>query len=88
MTQRNARDVLNESFLEMRAKLLEVAASLDRIEGADGGDQLGSRSADPQRSAIDQAIRIVGSGESHRAARLQLLFSREYHDDWRDQMQL
>lgn len=83
---RNADQILDESFLEIRAKLLEVAASLDRIErAADSVDQL-SDAAAHRRNAIDQAIAICGGSGPHRAEQLQRLFSRPYQSNWRSAM--
>lgn len=85
---RDADRILDESFLDVRAKLLEVAATLDRIERASqmhqglSGDQL------DRRESIDEAIRICLGDGADRAARLQQLFSRPYHGDWRTTMQL
>jgi hypothetical protein len=83
-----ANQILDESFLEVRAKLLEVAATLDRIDrSADDGSPL-SDQAKPRRGKVDDAIRILLSEGPDRAERLQRLFSREYEADWRTQMQI
>ena len=88
MTDRTADAILDETFLEVRAKLLEVAATLDRIDrSADDGDPL-SESTTPRRKKLDDAIRILLSEGPDRAERLQLLFSREYESDWRQAMQI
>ncbi len=85
---RAADQILDESFLEVRAKLLEVAATLDRIDrSADEGSPLTDQNK-PRRASIDDAIRILLSEGPDRAERLQRLFSREYEADWRKQMQL
>jgi hypothetical protein len=79
---RHADAILDESFLEIRAKLLEVAAALDRIDRADG-----ELSADPQkmRQKIDQAIVLCGTPDIPRAERLQRLFSRDFDPNWRSE---
>ena len=85
---RAADQILNESFLEVRAKLLEVAATLDRIDrSADEESPLADQNMS-RRAGIDDAIRILLSEGPDRAERLQRLFSREYEPDWRKQMQL
>jgi hypothetical protein len=85
---RAADQILDESFLEVRAKLLEVAATLDRIDrSADEESPLTDRNK-PRRASINDAIRILLSEGPDRAERLQRLFSREYQADWRKQMQL
>ncbi len=72
-----APEILDREFFEIRAKLLEVAASFDRL---DRGDE--SVLDDPRMNLIRQAINILTSGREGRAEELQLLFSREYEDDW------
>ena len=87
-TEWPAGAIFDESFLEVRAKLLEVAAVLDRIDrAAESGEPL-----DPEHEhrleKVQQAIRILLSEGPDRASRLQLLFSREYEPQWRENMQL
>ena len=83
MTSRTATEILDHSFLEVRAKLLEVAATLDRIDcAADDGQPLGS-AASVQRQKVDDAIRILLGEGPDRAERLQILFSRDYESSWR-----
>ena len=85
---RAASQILTESFLEVRAKLLEVAATLDRIDrSGEAGESLPPE-AQEQREQIDAAIEIVLSQGADRAERLQKLFSRQYETDWRQQMDL
>jgi len=84
----SADQILDESFLQVRAKLLEVAATLDRIDrSADDGDAL-SAGAQPRRDSLANAVRILLSEGPDRAERLQRLFSRQYESDWREQMQI
>lgn len=85
---RTATEILDESFLEVRAKLLEVAATLDRIDrAADEGEPISS-AAGPRRARVDDAIRILLSEGPDRAERLQRLFSLEYEPDWRESMKV
>ncbi|MEM9646536.1 MAG: hypothetical protein AAF989_16205 [Planctomycetota bacterium] len=86
MSERNGESILQESFLEMRAKLLEVAATLDRVESAPDVDGAVSRSE--QRRQISEAIAILGTSNPDRAKRLQHLFSRPYEADWRKKMEI
>lgn len=74
----SAPDLLNREFLEIRARLLEVAAALDRLERADG-----DVSDDPRLTRIRQAIARLDSNQSDRAEHLQLLFSLAYEPGWR-----
>ena len=73
-----AEQILDREFLGMRAKILEVAASMDRMDRADG-----SVDSDPRVALISQAVDILSSSEPKKAERLQMLFSREYDENWK-----
>ena len=73
-----AEQILEREFLGMRAKILEVAASMDRMDRADG-----SVDSDPRVALISQAVDILSSSEPKKAERLQMLFSREYDENWK-----
>jgi hypothetical protein len=77
----DAPEVLEREFLEIRARLLHVAASLDRLDRAEG-----SVAADPRLEKIRQALAILVAGEAGRAEKIQLLFSRPYDPDWKSQV--
>jgi len=72
-----AGEVLDREFLELRARLLEVAAGLDRL-----GRATGSAAADPRIAQIREALGVLAAVEVGRAERLQLIFSRAYDPDW------
>ena len=73
-----AAEVLDREFLQVRARLIDVAATLDRIDRAE--DPV----ADDRRlERIRQAARILAGDASGRAEKLQLLFSLPHRDDWR-----
>lgn len=80
--QRTADAVLEESFLQVRAKLLEIGATLDRLDRCGGAGELSGANSQ-KRALLDQAVEIVRSEQPDRAERLQQLFSREYQQDWR-----
>ena len=75
----NSEQILDREFLEIRAKILEVAAALDRLDRADG-----DISDDPRMKLISDGIKLIA--ETHtdaaRAEKIQLLFSREYDANW------
>jgi hypothetical protein len=73
-----APQVLNREFLEVRAKILELAASLDRLDRSDG-----SAADDPRLGRIREGLEILLSNRPDRAERVQLLFSRDYDESWR-----
>ena len=74
-----AAEVLEREFLGVRARLIEMAAALDRIDRAEG-----SVADDPRLDKIRQALQILSGERSGRAEKLQLLFSLPYQDDWRN----
>jgi hypothetical protein len=73
-----AAELLNNEFLEIRARLLQVAAALDRLDRAEG-----DLSRDKRRADLDQAIRVLLETGPGRAERLQRLFSLAYDQDWK-----
>lgn len=73
-----APQVLDREFLEIRAKILELAASLDRLDRGDG-----DVTDDPRMRLVLGGISLLSHDEPGRAERLQLLFSQPYEDAWR-----
>jgi hypothetical protein len=80
---RTAAAVFDQEFLPIRAKLLEVAAALDRFGRAEG-----SASDDPRWPKICAAISTLLEPHNDRAEQLQLIFSRPYEDDWRESFRM
>jgi len=85
--ERNGDTIVSESYLEVRAKLLEIAAAFDRVDRATGDLPLGEPAAG-QRQLLHEATEILLSDSADRAERLQRLFSRDYESDWRKQFGL
>ena len=73
----DAPEVLNREFLEIRAKLLQVAASLDRLDRGDG-----SVASDPRFDLLQRGLDILRGDAPDKAEQIQLLFSRDYDFDW------
>lgn len=73
----DAPEILNREFLEIRAKLLQVAASFDRLDRGDG-----SVASDPRFDLIQRALDILSGDAADKAEQIQLLFSRDYDDSW------
>lgn len=78
-----ATDVLDREFLEVRAKILELAASLDRLERGDG-----TVANDPRIQLIQDGFRILQERQDGRAERVQLLFSQPFEPEWRKQFDI
>ena len=79
----DAAELLNREFLEIRARLLQVAAALDRLDRAEG-----DVSQDKRRRGIDEAIRVLGGRDEGRAEKLQMIFSLPYEKNWKERFQL
>jgi hypothetical protein len=73
----DAPEVLDREFLEIRAKLLELAASFDRLKRADG-----IVDGDPRLAQIHEAIDVLQNESGDRAEQIQLIFSLQYDDEW------
>lgn len=90
--------IFDETFLSLRAKLIEVAAILDRLDraAAETADETPPTPApappsDSRRARVEEAIESLLSGATapgQRAATLQQLFSRPYEPDWRERFGL
>ena len=78
-TPPSAVDVLDREFLDLRAKLLQSAASLDRIQRAAGSTDL----SDSRLEQVRQALDMLRSEDADRAERIQLVFSLPYESEWR-----
>ena len=79
----NKQEVLHREFLLVRAKVLEIAACLDRIDRAEGDLPHSS-----QRELLSAAIGQLLGDSGNRAEQIQMLFSRDYSDGWRSEFQL
>jgi hypothetical protein len=74
-----AAKALDAYFFEARAKLLDVAAILDRIgrgAGRTGVD------GDPRLARIRQALEVLHDQSGGRAERIQRIFSLDYDPAW------
>jgi hypothetical protein len=72
-----------QEFLPLRAKLLEIAAALDRL------DRTGEPpDREPRRAKIRAAIEVLLESDGDRAEQIQLVFSRPYEDEWRETFQM
>lgn len=74
--------VIEQEFLPLRAKLLEIGAALDRLE------REGIATSEPRMSKIRAAIVALLEGGEDRAEQIQLVFSRPYEDEWREKFKM
>jgi hypothetical protein len=70
---------LDTYFLEARARLLDLAAILDRI-GRGGGSA--EAEDDPRLEKVRQALEVLHDRSGGRAERVQQIFSLGYDPDW------
>jgi hypothetical protein len=79
MTPLPAARALDQYFLEARARLLDLAAILDRIgRGADRG----TAENDSRTSKLEKALEVLASEAPNKAELIQQLFSLEYDPNW------
>jgi len=76
----SAGEMLDQEFPTVRAKLLEVAAALDRIARAKG-----SVDDDPRMTQTRQGLRLLADAKRDRAEQFQMIFSLPYNEQWREQ---
>ena len=72
-----APEILQREFLEIRCKVLELAASLDRLERAEG-----SVGNDARMARVREGLELLLENRQDRAEQVQLTFSRPYESDW------
>src|SRR5207245_10250621 len=74
-----ATAALDAYFFEARAKLLDLAAFLDRIERGANADALNS---DPRLAKIQRALEVLHDGYGGRAEQIQEIFSLASDPSW------
>jgi len=75
-----ATEILDQDFLTVRARLIDIAAALDRIDRAGSDGMAGN---DARRKQLREAIEILLDDRADRVAQIQLAFSDAYDADWR-----
>jgi len=88
LANRTQDEVLGREYLPVRAKILEIAAALDRIEraravGAEGSAAEGQ--SDPRLEQLRQALPILQQPGTDHAEQVLQHFSLEYDDSWMQQ---
>ena len=83
MAERSAAQIVADEFMIARAKIVELAATLDRIERASGN-------VDDSKNMqlLVQGMHILIDDEVEKAKRVQLLMSRTYDPNWQNLMSI
>ena len=74
----SAQAVLDREFLAVRAKMLEIAAALDRMDRGEGAPL-----SDPRLDQIRRGLAILTGQAGSRAEQIQMLFSLPYDHQWK-----
>jgi hypothetical protein len=79
MSRRSVSQILDRDYLELRGRLLELAAAFDRAARGTGVP-------DPRLNLIREGIGLIADDQGNKAERVQLLFSRSYSPGWRSEL--
>ena len=79
----SALETLNREFLEIRCRILDLAAMLDRLERSDD-----SVAEDPRLKRVYEALDLLKSSANDRAEQVQLTYSRTYDSDWQQRLKV
>ena len=71
--------VLDRYFQETRCKIIEIAATLDRLDRSAGGK---SALSDRRLDQIRRSLRLLSEETDDRATKCQMAFSLPYEEDW------
>jgi len=77
----SASEMLTREFPQIRHRLIDIAAALDRIDRAEGANAVQS---DSRLASLREAARVLTDGRPDRAQRVQMVFSDPYDPGWRD----
>ena len=83
IAERSAQQIVADDFMIARARIVELAATLDRIERASG-----SVEDSKNMQLLIQGMQILCDDEVEKAKRIQLLMSRHYDPNWQVQMSI
>ena len=72
-----AATVLDREFLAVRARLIDLAAALDRIDRAEG-----SVEGDQRLARIRRSLEVLAGDATDRAQQVQIVFSLPYNENW------
>jgi len=74
-----ANKALDQFFFDARSRLLDVAATLDRIGRGVNATAVAN---DPRVEKIRKALEVLHDQSGGRAERIQQIFSLDYDPDW------
>ena len=74
-----AAKALDAFFLEARAKIMDLAAFLDRIERGDSAEEV---ARDPRLAKVRRALQTLLEEGDRRAEQVQQIFSLDYDPHW------
>ncbi len=77
----NETPVLDREHLEIRSLILQLAAALDRVDRCDL-----PRDDDLRWMRMQRALAVLTEDRDQRAERVQMIFSREFEDSWREHL--
>ena len=83
LNTRDAAEVLDHDFLEARCKILEIAATLDRIDRAPARH---NEQPDARLSQLRRALDALLEPGPGRAETIQRIFSLDFDTAWREKM--
>ena len=81
MAGRSVTTVLDRDFLEIRSRILELSASLDRLDRA---TQHTGSSHDRRLAQIRVALEVLNTPTTNRAENIQRVFSNDYDPTWQE----
>ena len=76
-----AQEVLDRDFLGIRARLIDIAAALDRIDRAHAAEDARN---DARLAQIRESLQILAEDRGQRAERVLLVFSDPYEPNWQE----
>jgi len=82
LASRDAAVVLNREFLEIRSRILELAAALDRVDRAPESAGAPHHPPDRRLAQLRKALEALLVPDHGRAETVQTIFSLEYDPHW------
>ncbi len=71
--------ILDREYLEIRAKILQIAASFDRLDRGKGG-----LPEDNRWELLQQGLQTLLKDDPEKAERIQMIFSLPFDEKWKE----